>query len=1329
MKAFFLCCLPVFFFSRINAQISLTATAGISTGNYSTLKATFDAINSGQHKGVIYIIINGSVVEPTTAILNPSGGAAAYTSVYITPSTTCTISGNVATILLFLNGADNVIIDGRIGGVGSIRSLTIESTNVALSLGNGATNNTIRYTNIKGGSFNGPVLEIGSSNNIAGNSNNSIDHNDIGPVGPVWPSNGIYCSSITSSLKNRQNTISNNDIHDFYSALQRSSGIYLSGNNDNYTISGNSIFQTGLITGTPRFIQSFISIDDGGGHTIKNNFLGGSAPNCGGSPALYSGNNYIVGINLNSYSPNLPGSHIDGNVITNFNINCLSSGTLGFQGIYVQNNNTEIGTVEGNLIGSLTQNGTITVTYQTNSPFNYSGGMRGIVCVGNTVGFQNKIKNNQIGGFLLDGTPTDSTFLTGIFILGVKSVEIENNIIGGAASGELKNTSLSGFVRGIDLAPPNFNAFYSTKQNTVRNLHCTSSADGGVNGILTLLNPQSGGLVQNDIVNNQIADLFSTNTANNQGSVRGIFISTYFSPNNSFINSTIRNNDISNLSSASTGSRAMVVGIGNDCPFNAYLNIDSNVIHDLTGNSSNGIGSVQGIGSSAPYSAAISIKNNLIHTLQNTSTSPVVITGVFVRHGTDLFTASIIKNKIYELQAPNAVDASFSGILMNGRGTGKYLVANNMIYLNTSTGMVYGLRNDSTAGKIEAFHNSVVISGSVPGSQRSAALYRAASATTSFDVKDNIFYNLRSGGAGNHHAFINENASPFLGWASSNYNDFYSTDPAKLVQWGGNQLGLVTYRSVSSQDACSKSVPVDFANMATGDLHLPASSPNQTLWGISLPSINEDYDGDPRNPIPAMGADEITIVLPTVAISPVGPFTVCQGSSAQLTSSVTSGNQWYLNGSPVAGATGQTFNAAQSGTYKVITQGCFPATSNSIAVTVLSSPSPPVLSAGGPLVFCEGSNVVLISSVSSGNQWYKDNVAIAGATSQTLSVIQSGTYTVSVTNGNCVSALSNNIVVTVNPTPPQPTVSWNGSFLNSSAVAGNQWYYNGTAVAGASMQPFTPVLSGQYTVQVTLNGCQSVLSIPFAYTAPCRLSLNAVPVFVSCNGFADGSIALAVSGGVPPYTYQWSNGASTKDVFGLSVGSYDVLVEDAVGCKDSVTGIVISEPSALSASITSGAIPCFENTAFVTVTATGGTGALKYSLNGGVYQASSSFTVGAGTYRISIKDANGCTGKDTTLIVRKQCAGGLFVPTAFTPNGDGKNDIFQPQLFGTVKSYQFRVYNRWGGLVFQTSNLNEGWDGKTGGVLQTTGVYVWTVVYQVEGDDRRSEKGTVVMVR
>ena len=87
------------------------------------------------------------------------------------------------------------------------------------------------------------------------------------------------------------------------------------------------------------------------------------------------------------------------------------------------------------------------------------------------------------------------------------------------------------------------------------------------------------------------------------------------------------------------------------------------------------------------------------------------------------------------------------------------------------------------------------------------------------------------------------------------------------------------------------------------------------------------------------------------------------------------------------------------------------------------------------------------------------------------------------------------------------------------------------------------------------------------------------------------------------------------------------------------------------------------------------------------------------------------------------------MPSAFTPNGDGKNDIIKPFFLDYVKNFSFVIYNRWGNRVFSTAEDGKGWDGKLNGALQETNIFIWTCTYQFAGEPVRFEKGTITLIR
>jgi gliding motility-associated-like protein len=107
---------------------------------------------------------------------------------------------------------------------------------------------------------------------------------------------------------------------------------------------------------------------------------------------------------------------------------------------------------------------------------------------------------------------------------------------------------------------------------------------------------------------------------------------------------------------------------------------------------------------------------------------------------------------------------------------------------------------------------------------------------------------------------------------------------------------------------------------------------------------------------------------------------------------------------------------------------------------------------------------------------------------------------------------------------------------------------------------------------------------------------------------------------------------------------------------------------------------------------------------------------------------NRASSNNITIAV-KPCIPGFHIPSAFTPNNDGKNDLFRPLLVGNIVQYNFTVYNRWGQVVFQTGQPGKGWDGTVSGVRQNSGVFAWICSYQLQGEKLKTEKGTVMLVR
>ncbi|HRP53594.1 MAG TPA: FG-GAP-like repeat-containing protein, partial [Fluviicola sp.] len=266
-------------------------------------------------------------------------------------------------------------------------------------------------------------------------------------------------------------------------------------------------------------------------------------------------------------------------------------------------------------------------------------------------------------------------------------------------------------------------------------------------------------------------------------------------------------------------------------------------------------------------------------------------------------------------------------------------------------------------------------------------------------------------------------------------------------------------------------------------------------------------------------SDTITVTVTAGPTAPTitagGSTTICGSGTVTLTSSSPTGNQWFLDGDTISGATSQNYVASVGGTYTVTFNNgtCSSDESNAITVTVSQAP---IITAGGPTTFCNGGSVVLTSDVNSNITW-----SPGGETTQNITVTSSGSYYVTNTVAGCPPINSNTIVVTVT-TVPTPTITASGPItfcaggsvtLTSSSATGNTWS------TGATTQSINVTTSGSYYVYVTSGGCNS------ANSSVVNVTVNAIPSTptITASGpttfCAGGSVTLTSSAGS---SYLWS---------------------------------------------------------------------------------------------------------------------------------------------------------------------------------------------------------------
>ena len=454
----------------------------------------------------------------------------------------------------------------------------------------------------------------------------------------------------------------------------------------------------------------------------------------------------------------------------------------------------------------------------------------------------------------------------------------------------------------------------------------------------------------------------------------------------------------------------------------------------------------------------------------------------------------------------------------------------------------------------------------------------------------------------------------------------------------------VTFTNLSSGFSGSETYHWDFgtgADPATSTLQIPGpvtytyneSDPTPTITLIVTDGstyTKSEVDYITVNPLPA-----------TPTITADGPLSFCIGGSVTLTSSTGSSYLWST------GATSSSIVVSSSGSYTVqVTDGtgCTSLASSATVVTVNPLPATPTITADGPLSFCIGGSVTLTSSTGSSYLWS------TGATSSSIVVSSSGSYTVQVTDGTgCTSLASSATVVTVNPLPATPTITADGplSFciggsvtLTSSTGSSYLWSTGATSssIVVSSSGSYTVQVtdgtgctgsSGSYTVQVTDGtGCTSLASSATVVTVnplPATPTITADGPLSFCIG---GSVTLTSSTGS---SYLWSTGATSSSIVVSSSGSYTVQVTDGTGCTSlaSSATVVTVNPLPATPTITADGPLSFCIGGSVTLTSSTGS---SYLWSTGA--TSSSIVVSSsGSYTVQVTDGTGCTSLASSATV------------------------------------------------------------------------------------------------
>ncbi len=475
--------------------------------------------------------------------------------------------------------------------------------------------------------------------------------------------------------------------------------------------------------------------------------------------------------------------------------------------------------------------------------------------------------------------------------------------------------------------------------------------------------------------------------------------------------------------------------------------------------------------------------------------------------------------------------------------------------------------------------------------------------------------------------------------------------------------------------------------------------------------------------------------------------TICDTQPVTLT--VQGGNlgtgaqwTWYADncgGTPIGTGNSIVVYPTTTTTYYVNAVGSC-GTTECTYLKIEISPAPQInISSNSPL--CVGSTLNLNASGGTQYQWSgpnnftstQPNPSIPNVTLQ-----QAGTYYVTVSNTDgCTSTEQINIQIYNNPqgSISNAQVVCEGQHATLQASGGATYTWSGPnnfTATGANVQisNITQNESGTYYVTITNDaGCTSVLNT--------TIDIQPIPQIVAsysgatCEG---NSITLTASPS-NMLSYQWSgpnnfssnqqNPQISNITFTMS-GTYTVTVTHNCGTStDTVNVMVYERPSILSLNTQNESCKDMKD-GQISPSVSGGNSPFTYLWSNGNTQSELT-NLSEGSYSVTITDAKGCSVTGTALIQKGEydC---FFIPTVFSPNGDGNNDILYIRGHG-IKEMIFRIYDRWGNMIFESTNPQLGWDGNYKGKPMNAGAYAYYAKIVFVNGTEKEIRNNITLIR
>ena len=400
---------------------------------------------------------------------------------------------------------------------------------------------------------------------------------------------------------------------------------------------------------------------------------------------------------------------------------------------------------------------------------------------------------------------------------------------------------------------------------------------------------------------------------------------------------------------------------------------------------------------------------------------------------------------------------------------------------------------------------------------------------------------------------------------------------------------------------------------------------------------------------------------------------------------------------------------------------------------------------GPNVTYCLNAVASPLTATGANLLWYTTIGGTGSATAPTpvTSGIGSTDYYVTQTPAGSCESTPTTVTVTINPGATAPTATspmycQNAVAVPLTATGANLLWYTTIGGTGSATAP-TPVTSGigstdYYVTQTPAGSCESTPttitvvvnpapSAEFTWSTPCEekaTTINAVSTTADQYTWDFGNDASVTGSGAGPYEVTWA----TSNTYTVA------LTTTAGGCQGQTQHLITVNPNP-NVGIAAITVPlCQGNN--ISLEASGAS-SYQWSPATGLSNADIFNPVALLQsdiqYTVTGTDDNGCSATaQVTLEIGPDCSA-YYIPNAFTPNGDGKNDEFHVMTADIPRSFTLIVFNRFGGKVFESANVGDGWNGSIGGNPASTGTYVYIMQATTSAGAIVKKQGTIMLIR